>query len=799
MLIAWEGVGVSESSTDDPRIALALLRETVAHAAVAASAAPASQELGVWLEALEASQHLLNVLAGIQDALIARVACFEVDFDEATGETIHVAQHLGYCSLDAPDLVATSTHTTRRYASGRVDAALDLAADGVSDTACHTGLRAIHEAALQGQVDPYRAWILMNELHDAEPSLREGIIAALGERLGAGTGPQLRQAVRRVIVEVAPELLQARADRAREECGLTRHVSEPGVDKWVGLFPAEDALPAWAAVDALARDYRDQGRCPTLERARGKALTDLVTGAARVTTSMVIAVPHGGVPDADEGCEDAVQREPQTTPWRAGSAVTGQGAECRRMAQSGPPIEGGVGAPRGHSAEAHPAITTVELVEVTSSATGVDRMWVPRASLRSTFDGRNTTRLCHPVSGALLDRGGTFTRERYRPPAALVELVKARDGRCRFPGCSVSVRYCDLDHVRPWPIGPTAAENLLCLCRRHHRIKTMNRWRVVLDAETAVATWFDPVGRLHLTEPVDHLSLSRIRVNRVHSAPAGTAWDGDLEFSVLEFGMEHLAASSSRICECEDQGCPPCLETHVANATDRCVPRRRRGHGPPDWWWRRTAQARSGLTPRGCGPATFPGIEVHICLSEEMSSLLLRDEKEHDWLREDDLWEFTDPVGWQPPRPGDFQGYPCGPDVEHWHHDRQRSRPNGEPSRLDCRRSDPSGEPSELDRQRSDPSSEPWKLDPQRPHVNSGPSQLDRQRSDPNSGPSQLEPQRPHVNCGPTQPDRQRSDPSGEPSELDCQRADRSGEPSELDPQRPHANREHPQPDSEYL
>ena len=57
-------------------------------------------------------------------------------------------------------------------------------------------------------------------------------------------------------------------------------------------------------------------------------------------------------------------------------------------------------------------------------------------------------------------RGGPEPRRRaaYRPPPGLVELVKARDGRCRFPGCTVSAVFCDLDHVRPWPSGPTQAD-----------------------------------------------------------------------------------------------------------------------------------------------------------------------------------------------------------------------------------------------------------------------------------------------------------------------------------------------------
>ena len=86
----------------------------------------------------------------------------------------------------------------------------------------------------------------------------------------------------------------------------------------------------------------------------------------------------------------------------------------------------------------------------------------------------------------------------------LAALVRARDGRCRFPGCSIAARFCDLDHVRPWPTGPTAARNLLTLCRRHHRIKQRPGWRLRL-APDGTATWTDPTGRERTTAPLDAL------------------------------------------------------------------------------------------------------------------------------------------------------------------------------------------------------------------------------------------------------------------------------------------------------
>ena len=129
---------------------------------------------------------------------------------------------------------------------------------------------------------------------------------------------------------------------------------------------------------------------------------------------------------------------------------------------------------------------------------------------------------CDPLTGARLDPGDDLATDAYRPGAELTSLVRARDGRCRFPGCSVAARFCDLDHVRPWPIGRTAARNLLTLCRRHHRIKQRPGWRVRL-APDGTATWADPTGRERTTAPLDALQSLVLRADSAADArPTGT-------------------------------------------------------------------------------------------------------------------------------------------------------------------------------------------------------------------------------------------------------------------------------------
>jgi hypothetical protein len=89
---------------------------------------------------------------------------------------------------------------------------------------------------------------------------------------------------------------------------------------------------------------------------------------------------------------------------------------------------------------------------------------------------------------------------RYRASAKLDRFVRCRDMTCRYPGCKQPADMCDLDHTIGYPVGPTCASNLKCLCRTHHLAKTFGRWR---DRQLPDGTviWTDPCGQTHTTRP----------------------------------------------------------------------------------------------------------------------------------------------------------------------------------------------------------------------------------------------------------------------------------------------------------
>ena len=90
-------------------------------------------------------------------------------------------------------------------------------------------------------LDTYRAAVIAAELAEAPPQVAATVVAALEGHFGSEDAAHLRRRCRRVLTRISPDLLVQRARRAREECGLRRWADEPGVDKWVGTFPSEEA------------------------------------------------------------------------------------------------------------------------------------------------------------------------------------------------------------------------------------------------------------------------------------------------------------------------------------------------------------------------------------------------------------------------------------------------------------------------------------------------------------------------------------------------------------------------------
>ena len=79
-------------------------------------------------------------------------------------------------------------------------------------------------------------------------------------------------------------------------------------------------------------------------------------------------------------------------------------------------------------------------------------------------------------------------------PPAIRRALKRRDHGCRFPGCTCS-RFVDAHHITHWADGgETSLNNLVLLCRRHHRLVHEEGFGIHSQAD----------GNVYFTDPQGH-------------------------------------------------------------------------------------------------------------------------------------------------------------------------------------------------------------------------------------------------------------------------------------------------------
>jgi hypothetical protein len=72
-------------------------------------------------------------------------------------------------------------------------------------------------------------------------------------------------------------------------------------------------------------------------------------------------------------------------------------------------------------------------------------------------------------------------------PAHIRTALRLRDQGCRFPGCDRPPAWTDGHHIIHWPDGgPTELDNLVSLCRPHHRAVHEQGWRIRIADGIAV-------------------------------------------------------------------------------------------------------------------------------------------------------------------------------------------------------------------------------------------------------------------------------------------------------------------------
>ncbi|MBL7255686.1 HNH endonuclease signature motif containing protein [Paractinoplanes lichenicola] len=325
--------------------------------------------------------------------------------------------------------------------------------DGRVDVRQATEIAALTQTAADGLAELRQADPAILDPAAADEIVRQATTALIdwADRLPAY---QLRHIGGRILAHVAPHVaeradqlaLARQEDRAHQARGFTMSHPAAGLVRLSGMLGLEEAAVVQAALHPLCRPLPDDDRRPAQRRA--DALIDICRLALRTGE-----LPESGGEPVQ--LTVAVKFDPLTRALGTAATDTGQrlsAAAARRFACD---------------AKILPAVLGGE--------------------------------------GQVLDLG----RSHRLPTGPLRRALHLRDGGCTFPGCDRPPRWTDAHHLVSWMDGgPTCLENLVLLCRHHHRLihHPTAGWQIRLDADQ----------RPEFIPPVDVDPAQRPRRNLYH-------------------------------------------------------------------------------------------------------------------------------------------------------------------------------------------------------------------------------------------------------------------------------------------
>jgi hypothetical protein len=269
---------------------------------------------------------------------------------------------------------------------------------------------------------------------------------------------QLKAALARAVLKQDPEGAAERHRAARRERRVAVGPEQDGMASLWASLTAPDALASYQWLTRLARGFgKDDPRGMDARRA-----------------DLLVALLTGRLTHADDTADNTADNTADATPPRP----VGPGKPLVQVLMPFTTLAG---------ADDQPC----ELVGYGAIPAHLARQIAADATLRRlVYD---------PLSGALLDHGRTT----YRPPAALADHIRARDVYCRRPTCRRRVIDGELDHIVPYPIGPTSEPNLAGYCGHDHHAKHAPGWQVRAHDHGRIE-WITPTGHRYVSEPYDY-------------------------------------------------------------------------------------------------------------------------------------------------------------------------------------------------------------------------------------------------------------------------------------------------------
>ncbi|MGY1720316.1 DUF222 domain-containing protein [Blastococcus sp. SYSU DS0552] len=374
-----------------------------------------------------------------------------------------------------------------------------------------TVLPATFAALRLGRLDWPRARAIAAEVAatgaDTDPGVIAGVETAVlptATELGVG---KLRAAVRTELIARDAVAADRRRQARRRAADVTVRPVGDGMSELRALLPHPDARACRDALDRHARAAKDAGDTRPIGMLRTGALTDLLLRPWQqqpsVTAQLTVVAPLSALTPAKFLAAGAPAPAAFTRPGTASPVgeVDGEPITAAHLRELLTQLDAcSIQAPAGGSLDIAITDATGALLAITGRAE------LARLAIRGCPE--------HPSTACGCPRLGIPGQvDRYRPSAAQQRFLATRDRTCRHPGCTAPAGWADLDHVLPHAAGgATACENLCCLCRHHHRLKTFAPGWTHTLSDDGVLTVITPSGVTRTTRPPGY---------RVLTAPPG--------------------------------------------------------------------------------------------------------------------------------------------------------------------------------------------------------------------------------------------------------------------------------------
>ncbi|MEN9304995.1 MAG: hypothetical protein RLY76_263 [Actinomycetota bacterium] len=401
--------------------------------------------------------------------------------------------------------VATALRLSASTAQSRIDVARVLT----------NHLPATCEALASGDISPSHATLIARESSEAikRGISTEELIRIESKALAHAefhTPAQVGRKLRSLFAQASPESFEELVTVARDTRSVRMYPESDGMATVIALLPIEDAQTVMLAINSLIslQDSKLKSCVGKGGRVGGSGRTangDLVTDVSGRISNGDLGLAAGSVSlgngdfEPVTGSDHSVNGDLGSAPGSRNYSDGKRNIEMKR-ADALAEICGDILARLSDEYQPHRRPVSINLTMDLQTALGIANNPaelagygpIPASIARHLAqDAKWRKFITDPGTGNLL----SFGRESYVPPQSLVDFIAARDQICRFPGCSQPARVSDIDHAIPWEEGgETSAENLGLLCRRHHRMKTHDGWKLQSNPDGS-CNWISPSGK----------------------------------------------------------------------------------------------------------------------------------------------------------------------------------------------------------------------------------------------------------------------------------------------------------------